>query len=352
MTARPEIDELVAGLPGLARLDGFWDTMDARLAEGGAAFLADVGIALRTTYGARQVPHVRAAVDGLLRRLALLPWPGHVPQVLRLAAGAGIATRYVASILAAGQDLGELAPALQPDVPASLRACLVQELVLRGAKDPAPMPVGHPLSVLPGVRTDLEDEPPLPRYGLDWTRRPDTLAPIAVSPPLTDDHADVPPFMTGPAPSGTDAAVASWTTASVESLVVELVEPLPVSAVPDVVAAMGLERPGTEVGGAPCPVRAVWRLLFAAASLGGAHSLGEYGAYGRLAAWRALGALSGAGEHARIGDIERRAGECSWYRFGVDLVAAGGHGAYHDLGLAALAPGGRRLSVLAAVDAD
>lgn len=345
-----EIDELVAGLPGLASLDGFWDTMDARLGEGGAEFLADLGIALRTTYGARPVPHVRAAVDGLLRRLALLPWPGHVPHVLRLAAGAGIATRYVASILAAGQDLGELRPAFAPDVPSSLRACLVQELVLRGAQDPAPMPVGHPLSALPGIRTELEADPPLPRYGLDWTRRPDTLAPITVTPALTDDHADVPPFMAGPAPSGADAAVASWANAAADTRLVELVEPLPISAVPDVVAGLGLERPGTEVAGAPCPVQAVWRLLFAAASMGGAHSLGEYGAYGRLASWRALGALSGAGEHARIGDIERRANDCSWYRFRVDVPAGGGPGAFHDLGLAALAPGGRRLCVLAAVD--
>lgn len=346
MISRPEIDELVAELPGLARLDGFWDVMDAHLGEGGAAFLADVGIALRTTYGARPVPHVRAAVDGLLRRLALLPWPGHVPQVLRLAAGAGIATRYVASILAAGQDLTELAPALQPDVPAALRACLVQELVLRGARDPAHMPVGHPLSVLPGIRTDLEDDPPLPRYGLDWTGRPDTLAPITVVLPSTAEQVDVPPFMSGPAPSGTDAAVATWSEGAADTRLVELVEPLPVPAVPDVVAALGLERPGTHVAGAPCPVQAVWRLLFVAASLGGPHSMGEYGAYGRLAAWRSLGALSGAGEHARIGDIERRASECSWYRFRV-----GGEGTHHDLGIAALAPGGRRLCLLAAVDA-
>ncbi|MDN5858103.1 MAG: DUF6183 family protein, partial [Pseudonocardia sp.] len=333
-----EIDRIVAELPGLDGLDGFWDAMDARLAQGGAAFLADLGIALRTTYGNRPVPHARAVVDGLLRRLALLPWPGHVPQVLRLAAGAGIATRYVASILAGGQDLTELAPALQHDVPAALRACLVQELVLRGARDPAAMPVGHPLSVLPGVRTALEDDPPLPRYGLDWTGRPDTLAPITVTPALTDDPTDVPPFMAGPAPSGTDAAVTSWTSATVGTRLVELVEPLPVSAVPDVVAALCLERVGTEVAGAPCPVRAVWRLLFAAASLGGAHGLGEYGAYGRLAAWRALGALCGAGEHAHVGDIERRATECAWYRFRVDKRP---DGAFHDLGLAALAAGGR-----------
>jgi uncharacterized protein DUF6183 len=339
-----EIDELVAGLPELARLDGFWDAMDARLADGDAAGLADVGIALRRHYGSRPVPHLRAAVDGLLRRLALLPWPGHVPQVLRLAAGAGIASRYVASVLAAGQDLADLAPALAPDVPAVLRACLVQELVLRGARDPAPMPVGHPLSVLPGVRTELEEDPPLPRYGLNWTRRPDTLESITLTGPVAG-LGEVPPFMAGPAPYGSDAAVATWTNGTVEARLVELVEPLPAPAMPDVVAALGMEPPGAEVVGAALPARAVWRLLFVAASLGGAHSLGEYGAYGRLGAWRALGALCGAGEHARIGDIERRALECDWYRFRVAE-----DGSAHDLGLAALGPGGRRLAVLVAHD--
>jgi len=269
-----------------------------------------------------------------------------VPQVLRLAAGAGIASRYVASVLAAGQDLADLAPALSsPDVPAVLRACLVQELVLRGARDPAPMPVGHPLSVLPGVRTELEEDPPLPRYGLNWTGRPDTLQPITIAPAEPSaDQAEVPPFMTGPAPYGSDAAVATWANGAMEARLVELVEPLPAAAVPDVVAALGMEPPGAEVVGAPLPVRAVWRLLFVAASLGGAHNLGEYGAYGRLAAWRTLGALCGAGEHARIGDIERRATECEWYRFRV------ADGIVHDLGLAALGPGGRRLAVLVAVD--
>lgn len=349
---RAEIRELVAALPELPDLTDFWDAMDTRLAAGGAAFLADVGIALRTTYGSRTVPNVAPAVDGLLRRLALLPWPDHVPQVLRLAAGAGITTRYVASVLAAGQDLADLAPALRPDVPAGLRACLAQELVLRGARDPAPMPVGHPLSVLPGVRVELEEDPPLPRYGLDWTSRTSPLQPVPVSPQLTVGSAvdDVPPFVSGPAPIGTDAAVATWGSSTVGTRLAEFVAPLPTAAVPDAVAALGLEPPGTTVVGAPCPARAVWRLLFAAASQGGAHGVGEYGAFGRLAAWRALGALSGAGEHAAIGEIERRASACDWYRFRVDVPADGTPGAFHDLGLAALAAGGLRLAVLAAAD--
>ena len=34
--ASAEIDELVAELPARSELDGFWDRMDARLADGGA----------------------------------------------------------------------------------------------------------------------------------------------------------------------------------------------------------------------------------------------------------------------------------------------------------------------------
>src|SRR5690606_7620534 len=152
-------------------------------------------------------------------------------QVLRLAAGAGIATRYVASVLAAGQDLADLAPALSPDVPAALRACLAPELVLRGSRDPAPMPVGHPLSVLPGPARERGADPPLPRYGLAGPRRPRPLAPIAVA-DGPGCAADVSPFMTGPAPSGTDAAVATWTGGLIETRLVELVESLPAAAVP------------------------------------------------------------------------------------------------------------------------
>ncbi|WP_307180176.1 DUF6183 family protein [Streptomyces canus] len=40
-----------------------------------------------------------------------------------------------------------------------------------------------------------------------------------------------------------------------------------------------------------CQPEDVWQMLFAEASTGGAYNNGEYGAYGRLAAWRSLAAL-------------------------------------------------------------
>ncbi|MEK2472436.1 DUF6183 family protein [Streptomyces noursei] len=42
------------------------------------------------------------------------------------------------------------------------------------------------------------------------------------------------------------------------------------------------------------PLDAVWRLLFATASMGGMYSDGAHGAYGRFAAWQSLAGLTGA----------------------------------------------------------
>lgn len=358
-----EIASIVAALPGLPDLDGFWDDIDARIAGGDPGFAADVAIALRATYGRQPVQHVASAVDGLLRRLALLPWPGHVAEVVRMAAGAGVSTRYVASLLAAGQDAADLGPVLDAVVsaaaPAGLRACLIQELVLRGTRHPAPMPAGHPLSVLPGIRADLEGDPPLPRYGLDWTGHSSPFQPVPGDPAAA---GPLPPFLATPGPQGADAAFATWTNSTVEPRTIDLVEPLRADALaasaPAVVAALDLvcraELPaGTPVTGAACEPETVWRLLFAAASMGGAHSYGEYGAHGRLAAWRSLGALTGAGQRARVADIERRARDCAWYRFRVDdRVGPDGSGAFHDVGLVALTPGGHRIAVVAAMDVD
>ncbi|GEM29278.1 hypothetical protein NN3_02850 [Nocardia neocaledoniensis NBRC 108232] len=93
----------------------------------------------------------------------------------------------------------------------------------------------------------------------------------------------------------------------------------------------------------------VWAVLFAAAANGGAYNGGEHGAYGRLAAWRTLGALCDASEFDSIERIERRAGDCAWFSFSADTdwferVA-------WDLGIVTLTPE-PALVVLAATDTD
>jgi hypothetical protein len=99
-----------------------------------------------------------------------------------------------------------------------------------------------------------------------------------------------------------------------------------------------------------CPHDQAWRVLFAAASTGGAYNSGARGAYGRLAAWQSLARLCGAVEGDPVGVVEACARACTWYGFSADTqwfqqVA-------WDIGLAVVSPERRRLAVLAATDTD
>lgn len=157
---------------------------------------------------------------------------------------------------------------------------------------------------------------------------------------------------------GIGAAVANWAEESngrIEARVFELAAPLEDEAVPSLLPTLRLEcLKGAEkragFSAAVCPPERAWRVLFAAASTGGAYSSGVYGAYGRLAAWQSLAHLSGAAEDAPAEAVETHARACTWYGFSADTqwfkqVA-------WDIGLAALSPERRRLAVLAATDTD
>lgn len=99
-----------------------------------------------------------------------------------------------------------------------------------------------------------------------------------------------------------------------------------------------------------CPPGQAWRVLFAAASTGGAYNSGSHGAYGRLAGWQSLAALAGVADGAGSAEVEARAAECAW--FGFDARTDWFEQVAWDIGLAALAPDRRRLAVLAATDTD
>ncbi len=96
-----------------------------------------------------------------------------------------------------------------------------------------------------------------------------------------------------------------------------------------------------------CPPAEAWRVLFGAASAGGAYNAGARGAYGRLAAWQSLTALAGA----TPATVESRATACRWFAFAAPTSTWYTQIAW-DRGLAALSPDGRRLAVLAATDTD
>ncbi|WBB58910.1 DUF6183 family protein [Streptomyces sp. WMMC500] len=378
------IRKIVANLPAMENVRAVWAEADERLARGDAGFAADLGVALTAAYGTGgggDVWQYRGVFDHLLRLLATTPGPGHCAHALRLVAAAAEAgrrlDRYAASLLAGGQPAAELATAFTADAPDELRACLLHELVLRkvpvtetpGIAEWAasPYPSRHPLGRLPLTLCDVEGRPELPRHGPGGTGHAVPYGPAGHRGALQGGSA-------GPVPAAeettTDAgarrmarAVANWAEESngrVEAREFALAAPPAAGAVPETLLSLGLAclrepSPRNPFAVVPCPPAEAWRMLFAAASLGGAYNSGLGGAYGRLAAWESLAALAGVAEgagaeDAGVGEVEARAGECAWYGFVADT--AWFEQVAWDLALAAVGAEGRRLAVLAATDTD
>ncbi|MFC8717759.1 DUF6183 family protein [Kitasatospora sp. NPDC057198] len=369
------IPKIVAGLPALADVTGVRALADDRVARGDAAFAADLGIALTEAYGSGQVWQYRSVFDHLLRLLATTAGSENVVQALRLVSSARAAgrkpDRYAASLLASGQEATDLVAAFAGRAPEELRACLVHELVLRGvavegvpgiaAWATSPHWGHHPLRWLPLTLSDVEAGADLPSYGLRGGSHSMPYGPGANRASAALTGRDVPPAVevtTEASAAAVAEAVANWVEESngrVEARVFALAEPLDVGSVPHALLAVGLEclrgaKKKTARSVAVRPPAEVWRVLFAAASTGGAYNSGSHGAYGRLAAWRSMAALAGSPEGATADEVGARVRECTWYGFDADTkwfeqVA-------WDIGLAALAPDRRRLAVLAATDTD
>ncbi|MEU7103794.1 DUF6183 family protein [Streptomyces sp. NPDC046215] len=382
-----QIQKIVTELPGLKSVTGVWEVADGRLAQGDAAFSADLGIALARSYGSGsgtgtgtgtgtgQIWQYRHVFDHLLRLLATTPGPGNVAQALRLVSSVEVAgrelDRYTASLLASSHPAEDLAVAFTAQAPEELRACLVHELVLRGvvvAETPGIAGWAtsshwsrHPLGRLPLTLSDVEGRPDLPSHSARGSSYPMPYGPSESRgmPVVTGAHVPSAEETTTEAGAKSMAeAVANWVAESngrVETRVFDLAGPLDAESVPNALLTLGLEclngaRKKSRLSVEACPPAQAWGVLFAAASSGGAYNSGSYGAYGRLAAWRSLAGLSGTAEGATTAEVEARARECTWYDFDADTkwferVA-------WDIGLAAVSPERRRLAVLAATDTD
>ncbi|MFE9181420.1 DUF6183 family protein [Streptomyces sp. NPDC007126] len=376
------IQKIVTRLPDLKSVTQVWDMAERRLDQGDAVFVADLGIALADRYGssAAQVWQYRSVFDRLLRLLTTSAGQEHVEQALRLVAAASPGNRklarYAASLLADGQTAKDLGLAFaggssRAAASEELRACLVQELVLRGvamADSPAievwatsPHWRHHPLAWLPLELSVIEEAPPLPSYSVGGSSHSMPYGP--------QDGPGVVPGSVTPSPHVTEttteefseaaaAAVANWVEESngrIEAGTYESAEPVETEILPRLLAALGLEclsglGPRKRFALSTCRPEDAWRMLFAAASTGGAYNNGVYGAYGRLATWRSLTALSGASTPAPVGDVERTVQECDWYGF--EAATTWFERVAWDIGLVSVAPGGRRFAVLAATDTD
>ncbi|MFD0374289.1 DUF6183 family protein [Streptomyces sp. NPDC127112] len=371
-----QIQKIVTGLPDLKNVSGVWAVADERVARGDAAFAADLGIALARTYrSAEQMWQYRTVFDHLLQLLTTTG-PENVAQALRMVSSAEVTDRkldrYTASLLASSHTAEDLAVAFTGRASEELRACLVHELVLRravveetpGIADWATSPhwSHHPLRWLPPALSEMERGADLPTYGIHGSSHtmpyddPSESRPLAV---LTD--AEVPSAeetTTQATAVAMGHAVANWAEESngrMEARVFVLADPLEARSVPNALLRLGLEclrgaGKRTPLSVAVHPPAEAWRVLFAAASTGGAYNSGSYGAYGRLAAWQSLAALAGSPVGATAGEVEARVRGCVWHGFraGTEWFE---HVAW-DIGLAALAPGRRRLAVLAATDTD
>jgi hypothetical protein len=378
------VAQIVATLPELKDVRGVWEVADRRLAQGDAAFVAELGIALVERYGsaADQVWQYESVFDHLLRLLTTTLGQRNVERALWLVAAAGSGDRngdrFLASLLASGQPPEDLAVVFaEGSAPGGaseeLRACLVHEMVLRGVAvtevpgiarwTSSPHWRHHPLGWLPLWLSGVEEAQHLPHHSAGSSAYPGSFGP-SEGPGLLQDRAltaCIPAAreMTAPSMASVMAvAVAGWAEESngrIEARVFDLAEPVDAEVVPDMLAAVGLEclsglRQRSRFSISSCPPAQPWRMLFFAASVGGAYNQGWFGAYGRLAAWRSLAGISGAAEGASAAEVERRVQECDWFSFDADTdwfeqVA-------WDIGLAAVRPGRQRLAVLAATDTD
>lgn len=375
-TVADQIQKIVTALPDLKDVTGVWAVADGRVAQGDAAFAADLGIALARAYGTGgQMWQSRSVFDHLLRLLATTTGRENVANALRLVSSPEVAgtklDRYTASLLASSHEATDLAAAFTGRASEELRACLVHELVLRGVVvEETPGIAGwatsphwrhHPLGRLPLTLSDMERSADLPSYSIRGSSHSMPYGPSEGRELAVIADVGVPAVeetTTQASATAMAKAVANWAEESngrIEARVFDLAEPLDARLVPNALLTLGLECLGgagkkTALSVAVLPPAQAWRVLFAAASTGGAYNSGSYGAYGRLAAWQSLAALAGSPEGAAADEAEASARDCVWHGFDADTkwfeqVA-------WDIGLAALAPGRRRLAVLAATDTD
>jgi len=351
---------IVAGLAELGDVTGVWELAEQRLQAGDARFVTDLGVAIWREYGGDPTTpwQYRSVFDRTLRLLTLTP--GVIDQAVRLIAVAQDRRqiRYAASLLASAHSVADLAVVFDAGGSEELRVCLLQELVLRGAEVHHPWVVSphwrhHPLGWLPLSLTSIEGHPSRPRYHLGGGSHD---LPVMAAEPV-HGHGPVPRWQettTSGEVAALSAAVDNWAEESngrIEARTFAFDDDLPPDAVGDALLSVGLEcTQGMTTGLGACSPPQAWRQLFSAASTGGAYNRGEFGAYGRLLAWRSVAALVGAPHGAAVGDVEALAHRCSWYSFAgstawFDRIA-------WDIGLAVVSPDRRRLAVLAASDTD
>ncbi|MFF7603094.1 DUF6183 family protein [Streptomyces mirabilis] len=360
-----------------------WGHAEQRAAQGDASYVGELGMQLADLRAAavEQAREYERQLVHVVRVLALTPGRDSLVQLLRLldekhlsTAGSGILPRFVASLLAEHQQVADLAATVFDRRESArldeLRACLFQELVLRGVDIdtfpalrswPLVRPGWHPLAWLPVHRRDLEAGADFPSRSIRGSasgvpsRLPDEGR-ISPPTPRTTKRSALRDIATTDIYESIVAAVQAGEWGDCGAWVFMLDETIAPERVPAVLPALPMAcvdglGPADRFEIAIRPVDEVWRLLFATASMGGMGTSGVHGAYGRLWAWRSMAGLSGAPEGASADEVERHARQSTWFHFEADTDW------FHndidsDYGIAALSPDCRRIAVLAATDTD
>ncbi|MBK6016984.1 DUF6183 family protein [Streptomyces sp. MBT53] len=356
-----------------------WEKIEAWAKDGAAEQIAALGesLAVRRRETHERLRSLDRELGFTIRALALTPGRRFVEQLLVLLrhareahVGDEAGPRLLASLIAEAQPLDDALYVLRDGGSEhdELRACLFHELLLRGVNPELllprhtlrPEPAWHALAWLPDRLADMEYGVEFPSRGCrgsagipyDGLSSPvwvDAAVRRAASGHRVGERAptdllraiDEPPRVGG------------WGNYEARVFVSERSisrEDLPgvLTALPmDCVRGLG-EHDRFEVE--PYSLDKVWETLYATAAGGGMYHSGVYGAHGRLAAWRSIAGLCGAGVTATAAAVEHRARACAWYRFEADSEWF--FNEIYDYGIAALAPDGRHLAVLAATDTD
>jgi hypothetical protein len=247
--------------------------------------------------------------------------------------------------------------------------CLVQEAVARhGTLDREPFlslwsaaaEAGHPLTWLPLRLMDVEIDLPLRHYSLTGQSFSLPFGPELRAEELRPAAASVlAPRVSSTEPVAVDVRAASsviraWHEASNGKFECRgfRLHPTETSPLGESLVALDLAC----LAGAQAPTvheletEHAFRILFGAASTGGAYTWGAYAAYGRLQAWRSVGALTGSGPEATIEAVEGSVRETQWYWF--ESRSQWFHHVAWDIGLVAVRPDRASVAILAATDTD
>lgn len=249
---------------------------------------------------------------------------------------------------------------------------LVQESVARGADYDKDKQIfafwqklkkeNNPLAWLPLHRTDIEGSVSFPIYNTARSVKhlPSTSAQGKLDKPPTRTTPEK-PFTAVPILFNEEAAarcVQSWKERSngkSESKLFEISSAIsPTDLSTKHLLKLQLEciagMTPREVEFKPVPADRVFEMLYGVASSGGAYSGGEGGAYGRLAAWQSLAALTGVGTSGTVDDVYNATKESSWWS--LSSTSKWFYNIAWDLGIVCLRPDKRHIAVLAASEQD